>query len=386
MKGAYMKVSCGKLALLAVLLPCAGTTPASANELEDSLRSNPTGEIYGPKDDRFNLGDATAADSKDIDPALLAKLETAADSVVALFKADQVSGGNLTLYPYKEKLHNKYQLCPGVRFREEKTGSFCSGSLIAPNLVLTAGHCVLNQDECDATKIVFGWEIRQKGGQTPETVKESDVYSCKKVLRAFYLDVMPPDAKDKDKLDYSVIVLDKDVTDRKPLTLNRKGNLKAGTKLAVIGHPAGLATKITPAGKVRSTASKIFFTTDLDTFVGNSGSPVFNINTMQVEGALVRGGTDYVVVTPPENMEAVRQDWIVQRYGYDVEASTDGATCIKYHTSPQEGGRGEDVTRASVIAKLVSRAISEENKTKVKKPVNAKKAQKAITDGLRSIQ
>ncbi len=381
-----MKISCGKMALLSALLPCVAATTAVAGSLEDSLKADSRSEIYGPKDDRLNLSDLSSDDAKDIDPALLAKLRTAADSVAALFKSDQVSGGNLTLYPYTEKLHNKYQLCKDVRFREEKTGSFCSGSLIGPNLILTAGHCVLDQDECDSTKVVFGWEIKEKNGATPAAVNESDVYSCKKVLRAFYLDMMPENPKDKDKLDYSVIVLDREVKDRKPLVLNRKGNIKPGTKLAVIGHPAGLAKKIIPAGKVRSTASKIYFTTDLDTFVGNSGSPVFNINTMQVEGALVRGGTDYVVITPAANVEAVKQDWIVQRYGYDVEASTGSETCIKYHNSPQEGGRGEDVTRASVIARLVSRAISEENKKKVKVPQTGKKAGKALSEGMKSLQ
>ena len=37
-----------------------------------------------------------------------------------------------------------------------------------------------------------------------------------------------------------------------------------------------------------------YFSANLDTYGGNSGSAVFNANTGVVEGILVRGATDYV--------------------------------------------------------------------------------------------
>ena len=39
---------------------------------------------------------------------------------------------------------------------------------------------------------------------------------------------------------------------------------------------------------------EVFFSTNLDTFHVNSGSPVFNFETGVVEGILVRGALDYV--------------------------------------------------------------------------------------------
>ena len=39
---------------------------------------------------------------------------------------------------------------------------------------------------------------------------------------------------------------------------------------------------------------KAIFTANLDTYGGNSGSPVFNSETHEVEGILVRGDTDFV--------------------------------------------------------------------------------------------
>jgi hypothetical protein len=47
-------------------------------------------------------------------------------------------------------------------------------------------------------------------------------------------------------------------------------------------------------GMSRKWADKGYaFLTNLDTFYGNSGSPVFNLNTLLVEGILVSGDSDY---------------------------------------------------------------------------------------------
>ena len=45
---------------------------------------------------------------------------------------------------------------------------------------------------------------------------------------------------------------------------------------------------------VRKNVNPIYFSSNLDTFGGNSGSAVFNADTGEVEGILVRGEADYV--------------------------------------------------------------------------------------------
>jgi hypothetical protein len=42
-----------------------------------------------------------------------------------------------------------------------------------------------------------------------------------------------------------------------------------------------------------SNSNPLFFRSNLDTFSGNSGAPVINIETGVVEGVLVRGSEDY---------------------------------------------------------------------------------------------
>jgi V8-like Glu-specific endopeptidase len=95
------------------------------------------------------------------------------------------------------------------------------------------------------------------------------------------------------KDDYAFIELDRKVNDRQPLKVRKTGKISKGASLVVIGHPTGLPTKIADGANVRTLQGK-FFVANLDTFGGNSGSAVFNAETEEVEGILVRGETDYV--------------------------------------------------------------------------------------------
>ena len=70
----------------------------------------------------------------------------------------------------------------------------------------------------------------------------------------------------------------------------------------------------------------LFRSLHLDTYGGNSGSPVFNAATHEVEGILVRGETDF----------------------------TSNGTCNVSLVCPTSGCRGEDVTRATEFAGLLS--------------------------------
>ena len=94
--------------------------------------------------------------------------------------------------------------------------------------------------------------------------------------------------------DYSIIRLDRPVLYRYPL-LFREDNKKIdnSAELLIIGHPSGIPTKIADNGRVLSNNSLHYFTTDLDAFAGNSGSPVINTNTGLVEGVLRFGERDY---------------------------------------------------------------------------------------------
>ena len=252
-----------------------------------------------------------------------------ADSVVSFWKSAQLQfgPGDKTVSLKTVKFADALGLCPGETFREQPMGAFCSGSLVGEDLIMTAGHCIKNQAECDDARLVFGFGLKSPGADAAAGIGRKDVYTCKKVVTRFlggepgFLGPKPYGP------DYALIQLDRKVVGRKPLAINRSGGLKNGDKLMVIGHPVGLPLKIAAGATVRDVYPHGYFVTDLDTFGGNSGSPVFNAATKLIEGILVRGGDDFE---------------------YNLDAG-----CMTMAKSLQNGGRGEDVTRISALKSFI---------------------------------
>ncbi len=236
-----------------------------------------------------------------------------ANAVVALFADDGIS---IRKEKVKEEEYYRfgtitvgeaYNLARGERFRDQPSLAFCTGFLVSEDLVVTAGHCIRDPIEnpsqgqfCKDIKIVFGYR-KELGGYIPLKVSTNSVYNCSKVIAHSY----------KSGPDYAIIKLDRKVKNIKPLAINRENsNLKKDTSLIVIGHPSGLPLKVTKNAKVIKIDETMnitlpsgttiqwinpehYFLTNLDTFGGNSGSPVINAKTLMVEGILVRGDEDY---------------------------------------------------------------------------------------------
>jgi hypothetical protein len=248
------------------------TPPTTQDQtIQDQLQ--PT-VIYGD-DDRVDLFQVTR-------PEVLAN----AKSTVALIDQSKLlpaARGAVRLDT--KRFATEYGLCPSERFGEQGTVAFCSGFLVGPQTVVTAGHCVRNQTRCDSVRFVFDFHIAEPNGQTPQVLPSEKVFSCRRLVAS---QVVSGGA------DYSVIELDRPVVDRPPLRLRRSGQVALQTPLYVAGHPSGIPLKVAGGAGVRSQGSG-FFVANLDTYGGNSGSPVFNDSTGEVEGILVRGETDYVV-------------------------------------------------------------------------------------------
>ena len=210
-----------------------------------------------------------------------------------------------------------FPLCSSERFKEQYTASYCTAFLVAPKLVATAGHCFLNKEECKVARFVFGYGL-QEPAQDLTRVPAKDVYACKKILKLEEI---------RQGQDYAVVELDRAVFDRKPLALRQEGQLQAGDELVIIGHPTGLPTKVAAGAQVRTVVNSTHFVTNTDSYVGNSGSPIFNAKSGLVEGILVRGEGDYVyqngcmrskVCAPKEcrGEDATLISWVVNQVSY----------------------------------------------------------------------
>lgn len=223
--------------------------------------------IYG-EDGRQDLHDVT-------DPNLL-KL---ADASVALIPFSNLSdAGKDQMSVSAKSFGENLNLCRDEAFYEQPTAANCSGFLVGEDLVATAGHCVSDYD-CRDYAFVFGY--RMDGQNSPTTVSVDQIYSCKEVLARELTDHQ----------DYALIRLDRKVVGHEPMKMAAQP-AAPGDMVVVVGHPAGLPTKVTHGGLVRTQEGR-FFTGSTDTYGGNSGSAVLNAETLEVIGILVRGENDF---------------------------------------------------------------------------------------------
>lgn len=268
-----------------------------------------------------------------------AQMKALTESVVSLWESASVtaegSGFKLKTIKYGDQdFGGGKKLCPAEKYREQARGAFCSGSLVGEDLVMTAGHCVTTEAQCADTKLVFGFGVIKEGAEAVTTVSAANVYSCSKIVKRFLAGEPGSDNPTGQNLgpDYALVKLDRKVTGREPLAVNRGTSLKKDDGIFVIGHPVGLPVKLAGGAKVRDFSQVGYFVADLDTFGGNSGSPVFNLATNKIEGILVRGDEDF-------------------------ELSPAG--CVTMSTYEQAGGRGEDVTKVGELSSYIPRLSGE---------------------------
>lgn len=240
-----------------------------------------------------------------------------AASVVALVRTtDLVDNGDDTFTLKGPTLGERLGLCADEPFRSQPTIAFCSGFLVDPSIVVTAAHCV-DESDLDDVRFVFGYEMSD--ATTAETtISSRRLHHPTRILGR---------AIGNEGTDWCVIQLAGPVLDHPHVRVRRHGAVPDDADVHVIGHPSGLPKKVAGDAVVRDNSSARFFVANLDTYGGNSGSPVFNSGTHRVEGILVRGETDYV--------------------------SVDG--CVRSNVCPADGCRGEDVTRSTEFADLVPR-------------------------------
>ena len=143
-----------------------------------------------------------------------------AEAVVALFDAaDVVDEGDGTSRLTVRTFKTAYRLCDSETFADQPCGAFCSGVLIAPDVVASAGHCV-DPDylaSVDQIRFVFGFWLTDVN--TPVViVPNSSVYSGKEIIHHRLTTFAT---------DWSLVRLDRPVANPPAVKLRTSGTIAA---------------------------------------------------------------------------------------------------------------------------------------------------------------
>jgi hypothetical protein len=246
--------------------------------------------------------------------------------------------------PGKLRLHvDPHPLCPEERFSTDTSLAYsCTGFLVAPDLIATAGHCMVNtgesRHETDTFCQAYSWLFGYDASADPAAIPEENLYRCKQVIYAVRDERAP-------FRDFALVQLNRPVAGRAPLRL-AKGPVGAQETLSMIGHPFGSPAKLSRNARVLlHDPSRQGFIASLDAFEGNSGSPVFN-HAREVVGILVGGTPSISLVTDKAQG--------CERYNQCAE---DGSGCTQPDSDtslfPGFQRTGSEVQHIAPIAELI---------------------------------
>ncbi|MEH6538279.1 MAG: serine protease [Psychroserpens sp.] len=201
-------------------------------------------------------------------------------SVAIVVEKEKLSKINEQFYQLdiSTSLANFYNLCTNVPFKNQPVIGVGTAFITSRNQMTTAKHVF--QRNLENYAIVFGYELLNKNGIVEAIVNKKNVYEpISKVYNNDYYDV-------------TIIELDRPVN-RPILAWENSKLLEDSTEVYMIGHPSGIPKKIALNAGIIDNSNSQYFHTTLDSFQGNSGSPVFNRQTHNVIGILVSGELDY---------------------------------------------------------------------------------------------
>lgn len=217
---------------------------------------------------------------------------------------------------------NGLPLCKDERFAEQTSLAFCSGTLVAKDVILTAGHCVreLSGDGLSVSdiRVVFGYYIDSDPPRVPGSFRRESVFNGRR-----FLDGELSNTKTGLR-DWALIALDRDVPSEIASPVLDTGTPNKEAQIYAVGYPSGLPLKYAPNGQITGLwADQSHFVANVDTFAGNSGSGIYDQTTHRLVGVLSGGHSDYY--------------------------KDEGANCLRAYECGPNGCSGEHMMRVDSI-------------------------------------
>ena len=310
----------------------------SLDQLHDFLKNRGNKTVYGEPPELREVPSSAMAESviyrqksiygfdrrKDFSDIRDPNILKVSDSVAGMFTLDHLQQNAQGVRIVGPTLASAFNLCTGEAFEDQPVGAYCTAFVVGPDVIATAGHCV---NQLANSRVVFGFRKSTNG--IVRDIPNSDVYKPIQIVARKEVN---------DGVDFALIRLERQVTNHAPLALHTDGKIGQGMGVYVVGYPSGLPLKVATDAYVSQVNDNGYFVSNLDTFGGNSGSPVLSFSSNLVEGILVRGDTDY------------------QRTG----------TCARAFVCPSETGcRGEDSTLISALGTDVNRSQNKDSASPV---------------------
>lgn len=225
-------------------------------------------------------------------PEKIQRFSTAlATWVSPYFMEDKPSGFDLIFPTLKEE----YQMCADENFVSQPTTMIsCTAFLVADDLMLTAGHCMVNigtaQNEltpmCSDFNWVFDYQVDFEGQDILTNRPKQTKVKCVNVIKAVHEEI------NGQRIDYALFRIDTKMPKRYQFKPSSMGVSK-GSAVEILGYPSGLPLKHSAGAFVLKANTKLpYFEANIDSVGGNSGSPVFG-STGNLYGILVRGNDDF---------------------------------------------------------------------------------------------
>jgi hypothetical protein len=227
-------------------------------------------------------------------------LSSLATSTLSLFHKDYLMPISQNTFLIKAWTLNSWEIplsngqtfqapfCPEVSLKNQPSGAYCSGALVAPQRVVTSGHCVQTSVLCNEMKIVFGFNdlnLKFRTKQEALLISKDEIFSCKKVLFKSF-------SENLDDPDIALIELDRPVPSEKhrPIAIART-TPQINTPVVSFGSPLGVPTKLSQGGRVLGVETN-YITTSLSALSSSSGGVVIELKNNQAIGVISKGEAD----------------------------------------------------------------------------------------------
>ncbi|BAO74625.1 v8-like Glu-specific endopeptidase [Winogradskyella sp. PG-2] len=210
-----------------------------------------------------------------------------ARATAVMINKESVYNNEFYSWSLRERLQRQFgtnRFDENVKFLDQPALGSCTGFLIATDILVTAGHCINSME--DANKFVWVFDYTSDSDFIDGRrlrFKDQNIYEVESIITS----KLDDDTDD----DYAILRLNRK-SNIAPYRFRTSGTVLEDGAINTIGSPTGLPLKLATNAIVIDNSPSNWFKSNIDSFPGNSGGPVFDQNGF-IEGILVKGAVEY---------------------------------------------------------------------------------------------